>query len=152
MKLKLRVTSLLALFAVCCIFVAFQLFIKLDSNVGENHNMEKKFKDNSIGTHQERNIHRTSELSQNVTDGDLPLPNKSSPNSDSFSPWEVWSSWVQPTEVFPINSFYSSEMDHILLALSSYRVTKFSVGYRGTQLKAMMHLSGDQRTVFKPKR
>ena len=68
-------------------------------------------------------------------------------------PWKIWKSWVQPDSLYTSeNEFYSIEMGVILNALATYPVTSFDTGYRGTQLKASMHLAGNQQTVFKPKR
>ena len=68
------------------------------------------------------------------------------------SPWKTWFSWVHPDVLYPSGKFYSSDMDNILSALSSYKINKFDIGYKGTQLKTSMFLEGNQRTVFKPKR
>jgi len=40
---------------------------------------------------------------------------------------------------------------YVLSAMAKYRVTSADVGYRGTQLKMMLVLDGQQQVVFKPR-
>jgi len=40
---------------------------------------------------------------------------------------------------------------YVLSAMAKYRVTSADVGYRGTQLKMMLVLDGEQQVVFKPR-
>ncbi|TRZ01662.1 hypothetical protein DNTS_006147 [Danionella cerebrum] len=65
------------------------------------------------------------------------------------SPWEVAGQWVGPREVYPDET---PELAAVLNALSSARVERADVGYKGTQLKALLVLDGGQKVVFKPKR
>lgn len=65
------------------------------------------------------------------------------------SPWEIASQWVGPREVYPEET---PELAAVLMALSSARVERADVGYKGTQLKALLVLDGGQKVVFKPKR
>ncbi|CAB1331996.1 unnamed protein product, partial [Coregonus sp. 'balchen'] len=65
------------------------------------------------------------------------------------SPWEVASQWVGPREVYPEET---PELAAVLSALGTARVERADVGYKGTQLKALLVLDGGQKVVFKPKR
>uniref|UniRef100_A0A3P8XRK4 FAM20 C-terminal domain-containing protein n=1 Tax=Esox lucius TaxID=8010 RepID=A0A3P8XRK4_ESOLU len=65
------------------------------------------------------------------------------------SPWEVASQWVGPREVYPEET---PELAAVLTALGTARVERADVGYKGTQLKALLVLDGGQKVVFKPKR
>lgn len=65
------------------------------------------------------------------------------------SPWEIASQWVGPREVYPEET---PELAAVLTALSSARIERADVGYKGTQLKALLVLDGGQKVVFKPKR
>lgn len=65
------------------------------------------------------------------------------------SPWEIASQWVGPREVYPEET---PELAAVLTALSTARVERADVGYKGTQLKALLVLDGGQKVVFKPKR
>lgn len=44
------------------------------------------------------------------------------------------------------------ELAAVLTALSTARIERADVGYKGTQLKALLVLDGGQKVVFKPKR
>lgn len=65
------------------------------------------------------------------------------------SPWEVAAQWVGPREVYPDET---PELAAVLNALATARVERADVGYKGTQLKALLVLDGGQKVVFKPKR
>lgn len=65
------------------------------------------------------------------------------------SPWEVAGQWVGPREVYPEET---PELSAVLTALGTARVERADVGYKGTQLKALLILDGGQKVVFKPKR
>lgn len=65
------------------------------------------------------------------------------------SPWEIASQWVGPREVYPDET---PELAAVLTALSTARIERADVGYKGTQLKALLVLEGGQKVVFKPKR
>lgn len=65
------------------------------------------------------------------------------------SPWEVAAQWVGPREVYPDDT---PEMAAVLSAMAAARVERADVGYKGTQLKALLVLEGGQKVVFKPKR
>ncbi|XP_060773521.1 glycosaminoglycan xylosylkinase [Neoarius graeffei] len=65
------------------------------------------------------------------------------------SPWEVAAQWVGPREVYPDET---PELAAVFNALISARIQRADVGYKGTQLKALLVLDGGQKVVFKPKR
>ncbi|KAE8610409.1 hypothetical protein XENTR_v10012112 [Xenopus tropicalis] len=65
------------------------------------------------------------------------------------SPWEIASQWVVPREVYPEDS---PEMGAVLHSMATKKIVKADVGYKGTQLKALLVLEGGQKVVFKPKR
>ncbi|XP_030061281.1 glycosaminoglycan xylosylkinase [Microcaecilia unicolor] len=65
------------------------------------------------------------------------------------SPWEIAAQWVVPREVYPEEA---PELGAILHAMATKKVIKADVGYKGTQLKALLILEGGQKVVFKPKR
>lgn len=65
------------------------------------------------------------------------------------SPWEIAAQWVVPREVYPEET---PELGAILHAMATKKIIKADVGYKGTQLKALLILEGGQKVVFKPKR
>ncbi|KAG2461943.1 glycosaminoglycan xylosylkinase [Polypterus senegalus] len=65
------------------------------------------------------------------------------------SPWEVAAQWVGPREVYPDET---PELGAVLAAMATSRIERADVGYKGTQLKALLVLEGGQKVVFKPKR
>ncbi|XP_042191915.1 glycosaminoglycan xylosylkinase isoform X2 [Callorhinchus milii] len=65
------------------------------------------------------------------------------------SPWEIAAQWVIPREVYPEET---PELGAILHAMATKKIIKADVGYKGTQLKALLVLEGGQKVVFKPKR
>ncbi|MGH0157535.1 UNVERIFIED_CONTAM: hypothetical protein FKN15_044800 [Acipenser sinensis] len=65
------------------------------------------------------------------------------------SPWEVAAQWVGPREVYPDET---PELGAVLSAMATGRVERADVGYKGTQLKALLVLEGGQKVVFKPRR
>lgn len=152
MKLKCRVTSLLALLAVSSLFITFKLFTRLESNIGSE--ITKREQDVVIAeaTSFQSSFQSKQDLSVITAPAVILSEAKKNNAATTVSPWEVWASWVKPTKLYPVDNFHSSSMNSILSALSSSPVTKFGIGYRGTQLKATMYLNGSQRTVFKPKR
>lgn len=79
----------------------------------------------------------------------LPLTKNDRLTHTLQSPWEVAAQWVGPREVYPDET---PELGAVLSALASTRIQKADVGYKGTQLKALLVLDGGQKVVFKPKR
>ncbi|XP_006005129.1 glycosaminoglycan xylosylkinase [Latimeria chalumnae] len=65
------------------------------------------------------------------------------------SPWEIAAQWVVPREVYPEET---PELGAVLHAMATKKIVKADVGYKGTQLKALLILEGGQKVVFKPKR
>uniref|UniRef100_A0A670HXC8 FAM20B glycosaminoglycan xylosylkinase n=1 Tax=Podarcis muralis TaxID=64176 RepID=A0A670HXC8_PODMU len=65
------------------------------------------------------------------------------------SPWEIAAQWVVPREVYPEET---PELGAVMHAMATKKIIKADVGYKGTQLKALLILEGGQKVVFKPKR
>ncbi|KAH0618257.1 hypothetical protein JD844_017288 [Phrynosoma platyrhinos] len=65
------------------------------------------------------------------------------------SPWEIAAQWVVPREVYPEET---PELGAVMHAMATKKIVKADVGYKGTQLKALLILEGGQKVVFKPKR
>ncbi|KAH0514722.1 Glycosaminoglycan xylosylkinase [Microtus ochrogaster] len=65
------------------------------------------------------------------------------------SPWEIAAQWMVPREVYPKET---PELGAIMHAMATKKIIKADVGYKGTQLKALLILEGGQKVVFKPKR
>uniref|UniRef100_A0A6J0TGW6 Glycosaminoglycan xylosylkinase isoform X2 n=1 Tax=Pogona vitticeps TaxID=103695 RepID=A0A6J0TGW6_9SAUR len=65
------------------------------------------------------------------------------------SPWEIAAQWVVPREVYPEDT---PELGAVMHAMATKKIIKADVGYKGTQLKALLILEGGQKVVFKPKR
>ncbi|XP_026524994.1 glycosaminoglycan xylosylkinase [Pseudonaja textilis] len=65
------------------------------------------------------------------------------------SPWEIAAQWVVPREVYPEET---PELGAVMHAMATKKIIKADVGYKGTQLKALLVLEGGQKVVFKPKR
>ena len=82
-------------------------------------------------------------------EGGLTLPRGARLTHTLQSPWEIASQWVGPREVYPEET---PELADVLTALSTARIERADVGYKGTQLKALLVLDGGQKVVFKPKR
>ena len=68
------------------------------------------------------------------------------------SVWHVWRTWPQSNELYTEKQFNSSEMKDILHHMATAAIVRFDVGFKGTQLKALVELEGGQLAVFKPKR
>lgn len=69
-----------------------------------------------------------------------------------LSLWKLFSSWVTSHQLYTANSLQSDAMVHILHAMSTQKIERVFVGYKGTQLKATFILAGWQKVVFKPMR
>ncbi|XP_035685479.1 glycosaminoglycan xylosylkinase-like [Branchiostoma floridae] len=65
------------------------------------------------------------------------------------SPWTIAASWVSSRHIYPEDA---EELGGILRAMATAEITHADVGYKGTQLKALLVLNGHQKAVFKPKR
>uniref|UniRef100_UPI00358ED66F glycosaminoglycan xylosylkinase-like n=1 Tax=Myxine glutinosa TaxID=7769 RepID=UPI00358ED66F len=65
------------------------------------------------------------------------------------SPWEVAAQWVIPREIYPEEA---PEMAAVLNAMATSKIVHADIGFKGTQLKALLVLEGGQKVVFKPKR
>ncbi|KAA8589275.1 hypothetical protein FQN60_012640 [Etheostoma spectabile] len=61
------------------------------------------------------------------------------------SPWEIASQWVGPREVYPEET---PELAAVLSSLSAARIERADVGYKGTQLKALLVLDGGQKVPY----
>jgi len=66
--------------------------------------------------------------------------------------WQVWRSWPNSMQLYDEQHFNSIKMADILHHVATAPIINFDVGHRGTQLKALVTLQGDQLAVFKPKR
>lgn len=66
--------------------------------------------------------------------------------------WQVWRSWPHSKQLYEEKHFRSNQMTEIMQYMASIPIVNFDVGHRGTQLKAMVTLKGDQLAVFKPRR
>ncbi|XP_071821250.1 glycosaminoglycan xylosylkinase-like isoform X2 [Apostichopus japonicus] len=62
--------------------------------------------------------------------------------------WKKAASWVQSDQ---INLPGAEELGSILHGMSTAKIKKADIGYKGTQLKARLVLEGGQMVVFKPK-
>lgn len=87
---------------------------------------------------------------ENTAPNGLP-PSRGLQTTPPVDPWTLWAEWVKVDSLYSPDAFWSSDMNTLLHALASAPITAFDVGYKGTQLKATMHL-GAQKTIFKPKR
>ncbi len=102
----------------------------------------------SIWYHVNINILHTALLSPQMEAG-LSLSRGARLTHTLQSPWEIASQWVGPREVYPEET---PELAAVLTSLSTARIERADVGYKGTQLKALLVLDGGQKVVFKPKR
>ena len=66
--------------------------------------------------------------------------------------WQVWRSWPHTKQLYEEQYFSSNQMADILHHMATAPIINYDVGHRGTQLKALATLQGDQLAVFKPKR
>ena len=71
---------------------------------------------------------------------------------DYTSVWNMWERWPQTDAVLPEGVYDTKNLSTLLQAMAVAPVDRLDVGYRGTQLKASLHLRGGQVAVFKPKR
>ncbi|XP_050500165.1 glycosaminoglycan xylosylkinase homolog [Diabrotica virgifera virgifera] len=62
--------------------------------------------------------------------------------------WQIANSWVNNTQLLDINSPYVGD---ILLALQHTKIIQADIDPRGTQLKLLLTLQGNQQVIFKPK-
>lgn len=65
------------------------------------------------------------------------------------SPWDTARNWVRARLVYPQNH---PQMGWILNHMSKVKIKKADVLPKGTQLKMLFYLEGNQKAVFKPKR
>lgn len=65
------------------------------------------------------------------------------------SPWSLAAGWVKAGEIHAENT---PELGYVLNAMLTYKIVHAGVGYKGTQLKMMIQLSGGQEIIFKPKK
>ena len=80
------------------------------------------------------------------------VPNTGTKSLSITSVWHVWRTWPQSNELYSEKQFNSSEMKDILHHMATAPIVRFDVGFKGTQLKALVELEGGQLAVFKPKR
>ena len=148
MKLKQRVVVTSTLLLICVLFLALRILLLTFENnqdISPQHTTPSDHHMTSSKDHVISTINPKSILKSNKT---LPI----TPGQLTTRPWEIWAKWVNSEVLYPNDVFYSSDMDMILRALSNYPIKSFDVGYRGTQLKATLHLTGNQKAVFKPRR
>lgn len=126
MKLKQRVV-LLAFLLVILIFAKIFLLDNWDTSAANREDL--------------RSFHRMTESLKVSLDPRL--------DHTLQSPWEIAAQWVVPREVYPEDT---PEMGAVLHAMATKKIVKADVGYKGTQLKALLTLDGGQKVVFKPKR
>ncbi|XP_062514877.1 glycosaminoglycan xylosylkinase-like [Corticium candelabrum] len=69
-----------------------------------------------------------------------------------LSPWKLFQSWVTAEQLYTVDSLQSDAMIRILHAMSTQKIERVLVGYKGTQLKATFILAESQKVVFKPMR
>ncbi|KAF7279690.1 hypothetical protein GWI33_006850 [Rhynchophorus ferrugineus] len=62
--------------------------------------------------------------------------------------WQKANSWVSENQLLNISS---SELGKVITAMKSVKIIKSDIDTRGTQLKLLLTLKGDQQVVFKPK-
>lgn len=87
-------------------------------------------------------------LSQNVV-FDFVKENMRSDLKIKVSPWSLAAGWVKHREIHEENT---PELGYVLNAVLTYKILHAGVGYKGTQLKMMVELSGGQEVIFKPKK
>ncbi|XP_035212897.1 glycosaminoglycan xylosylkinase-like isoform X2 [Stegodyphus dumicola] len=63
------------------------------------------------------------------------------------SPWNLAAGWVNSREIHGENT---PELGFVLNAMVTYKIVHAGIGYKGTQLKMMLKLSGGQEVIFKP--
>lgn len=63
------------------------------------------------------------------------------------SPWSIAAGWVKPQEIHPENV---PELGYVLHSMATNKIIGAGIGYKGTQLKMMLRLSGGQEVIFKP--
>ena len=71
---------------------------------------------------------------------------------DYTSVWDMWMRWPHSDAILPEGVYDMKNITTLLQAMAVAPVERMDVGYRGTQLKASLHLKGGQVAVFKPKR
>ena len=146
MKYKQRIVLVVILLAVFFV-LSLRFLFNTQPDPKDDDLLSKKVSHHFVENR--RNLHVDGPL-DHVTSGPTLPP--TTPPTDHSKPWKIWSDWVREDVLYPDGVLQSKEMDLILNALSTYPVTQLDVGYKGTQLKATMHLEGGQRAVFKPMR
>lgn len=68
---------------------------------------------------------------------------------DSSWPWEIAAKWVSADQIYPE---HHPELSSILSAIVHAKIIKADVFPKGTQLKILLILEGNQKVVFKQKR
>lgn len=155
MKLKQRVVVTSTLVLICVLFLVLRLLLLTFENnqdISPQHTTPSEHHMTSSKNHV---ILSENHVTSTINPKTIVKSNKIlpiTPGQLTTRPWEIWAKWVNSDVLYPSSVFYSSDMDMILRALSSYPIKSFDVGYRGTQLKATLLLAGNQKAVFKPRR
>lgn len=158
MKYRQRIVLIVTVIVVAFIYIYLQISLERNKRIGHKSNGhldERNLETKDNKDHVTQAPNHVTEVKTHVTATLKTSPQTHVPSSlpsDFTKPWRVWSSWVQSDVLYSNTSFYSDDMNMILNAMSTYPVTSFDVGYKGTQLKASMYLKGNQKTVFKPMR
>ncbi|KAJ6636941.1 Glycosaminoglycan xylosylkinase like, partial [Pseudolycoriella hygida] len=62
--------------------------------------------------------------------------------------WDIARRWPQNNEIYPLNDV---TMTHLIQALKSEEIISAKNAPKGTQLKLLLTLKGNQKVIFKPK-
>ena len=156
MKLKQRVVVTSTLLVICVFFLALRLLLLTFENNQDISQQHATPSDHHRMTSSKNHVTSSEDhVTSTINPKSIVKSNKTlliTPGQLTTRPWDIWARWVNSEVLYPAGVFYSSDMDMILRALSTYPIKSFDVGYRGTQLKATLHLIGNQKAVFKPRR
>lgn len=153
MKLKRRLGLLLIIISIIFIGFVLILYSKIQQNNGEYfiHDLLSVIS-NEIFLKTCNNIYSldnyVNETKSNIISCFLIKYNFNKSDVYKISPWTLASSYVTNTRIHPD---YFPELGYVLNAMSKAKILKADVGYKGTQLKLLLTLSGGQRVAFKPK-
>lgn len=180
MKLKLRITLVLGTCVVMMVTFAFYFsFSQLDIQTLERKHLSKSQYQKIVGVSSYSSLHFSDRTYKNLTitsvaavagikiNTKLQIMNFTSQEQRSeyqkilqaakdnlqfdlqmkVSPWSLAAGWVKPDE---IHAESTPELGFVLNAMVTNTIVHAGVGYKGTQLKMMIKLSGGQEVIFKP--
>ncbi|XP_077987000.1 glycosaminoglycan xylosylkinase-like [Glandiceps talaboti] len=167
MSLIMKLKQKLVIVFFACVMAVVWMILSLDSNEAIASNVQMSIQQRHAQPHFEKILVEDDDgnmfipdLNANVVGGkrrldrDLNFPDSEDEVEDhGFENiediWRLAEGWVKSREIYPP---IAPDLGTVLHAMATAKITRADVGYKGTQLKAMLTLEGGQHVVFKPMR